>query len=68
MAITSQKQPAGSSGETTPETVKRNDFTQQQEIQCLKDYYEAQIRILQDMHKKEKRVLKQENQKLKNDI
>ena len=67
MAITSQKQPAGSSGETTPETVKRNDFTQQQEIQCLKDYYETQIRILQDMHKK-KRALKQENQKLKNDI
>jgi hypothetical protein len=41
-----------------PETVERNDFARQQEIQCLKDYYETQIRMLQDTHKKEKRALK----------
>ena len=51
-----------------PETIERTDFARQQEIQCLKDYYEAQIRVLQDTHKKEKRALKQENQRLKNDI
>jgi hypothetical protein len=51
-----------------PESVERIDFARQQEIQCLKDHYETQIRMLQDMHRKEKRALKQENQKLKNDI
>jgi len=68
VAIMSQKQPAGSSGEPTPETVERINFTRQQEIQCLKDHYETQIKILQDTHKKEKRALKMENQKLANDI
>ena len=68
MAITSQKQPAGSSGEPTPERVERIDFARQQEIQCLKDHYETQIRMLQDRHKKETSALKQENQKVKNDI
>lgn len=62
VAITSQKQPAGSSGEPTPETVERTDFVRQQEIQCLKDHYETEIRMLQDTHKKEKRALKQENE------
>jgi len=60
VAITSQKQPAGTSAEPTPETVKRVDFTRQQEIQCLKDSYETRIRILQE----EKRALEEENQKL----
>jgi len=45
VAITSQKQPAGSSGELTTMTVERIDFTRQQEIQCMKDYYETRIRI-----------------------
>ena len=67
MAITSQKQPAGSSGEPTPERVERIDFARQQEIQCLKDHFETQIRMLQDRHK-ETSALKQENQKVKNDI
>jgi hypothetical protein len=65
--ITSQKQPTGSSGEPTPETVERVDFTRQQEIQCLKDHYETQIRILQDTYK-EKRALTMENQTLTNNI
>jgi hypothetical protein len=43
----SQKQPAGSSGEPTPDTVEKMDFTRQQENQCLKDHYETQIRLLQ---------------------
>jgi len=68
VAITSQKLPAGSSGETTPERVEWIEFARQQEIRCLKDYYENQIRMLQNTHTKEKRALKQENQKLKNDI
>ena len=68
VAIRSQKQPAGTSGEPTPETVKRIDCTRQQEIQCLKDSYETQIRILQDTHKEEKRALEEENQKLKGDV
>jgi len=68
VAITSQKQPAGSSGEPTPERVERTDFARQQEIQCLKDHYETQIRMLQDRHKKETSALKQENWKVKNDI
>ena len=67
VANTSQKQPASSSGEPTPERVERIDFARQQEIQCLKDHCETQIRMLQDMHMKEKRALKQENQKMEND-
>jgi hypothetical protein len=54
----SQNQPAGSSGEPTPETVEKMDFTRQQENQRLKDHYETQIRLLQ----KEKRTLKQETE------
>jgi hypothetical protein len=53
-----------SAAETMPETVERTDFARQQEIQCLKDHYEIQIRMLQDTYKKE-RALKQGNQKLK---
>ena len=68
VAITSQKEPAGTSGEPTPETGKRTDFTRQQEIQRLTDYYETRMRILQDTHKEEKMTLEQENQKLKNEI
>ena len=68
VAITSQKEPAGTSGEPTPETAKRIDFIRQQEIQCLTDYYETRMRILQDTHKEKRRTLEKENQKLKNDI
>ena len=68
VAITSQKEPAGTSGEPTPETAKRIDFIRQQEIQCLTDYYETRMRIPQDTHKEERRTLEKENQKLKNDI
>jgi hypothetical protein len=57
VVTTSQKQPAGSSGERTPKTVKRTDFTRQQEIQYLKDHYESQIRMPQDTHKEEMRAL-----------
>jgi hypothetical protein len=53
--------------EPMPKTMERIDFARQQENQCLKDYYETQIRMLQDSHR-EKRALKQENQKLKNNI
>jgi hypothetical protein len=53
---------------TMPQTVERTDFARLQEIQCLEDHHETQIRMLQDMHRKEKRALIQENQKLKNDI
>jgi serine/threonine protein kinase len=67
VAFTSQKQPAGNSGEPTPEAVNRIDFTRQQEIQCLTDYYETRMRILQDTHKEEKRALEKENQKLRNE-
>jgi serine/threonine protein kinase len=48
--------------------MERFYFTRYQEILCVKDYYETQIRILQDTHKKEKRTLKMENLKFKNDI
>jgi len=68
VAITSQKLPAASSGEPTQEGLEWIEFARRQEIQCLKDYYENQIRMLQNTHTKEKRALKQENQKLKNDI
>jgi hypothetical protein len=57
-----------SAAEPTPETVEKIDFARQQDIQCLKDQYETQIRMLKDMHKKEKRALNQENKKLKNDV
>ena len=56
-----------SAAEPMPEAAERIDFARQQEIQCLKDHYEIQIRMLQDTYK-EKRALKQGNQKLKNDI
>jgi serine/threonine protein kinase len=68
VVVTSQKQPAGSSGDRTPDTVEWLDFTRQQEIRCMKDHYEIQIRTLQDTHKKEKEALKQVNKKLENDI
>jgi hypothetical protein len=48
-----------------PDTEERIDFARQQEIQCLKDHYETQIRMLQDTHKK-KRALKQNKKKTRN--
>jgi hypothetical protein len=68
VAITSHQEPARSYGGTTAETMERINYTRQQEIQCLKDDYETQIRTLQVTHRKEKRDMKLENQKLKNDI
>jgi len=57
-----------SSGEPTPERTEIIDNVRLQEIQCLKNHYETEIRMLQATHNKEKWALKQENQKLRSDI
>jgi serine/threonine protein kinase len=56
-----------SSGEPTPEIDERINFASRQEMQCLKDHYESQIRMLQVTHQKEKRALKEDNKKMKYD-
>jgi serine/threonine protein kinase len=66
--VSSQEQTTGSYGGATPETEERIDITTQQEIQCVKDHYENEIKMLQNIYKNEKRALKVENEKLKKDI
>jgi hypothetical protein len=76
VAITSQKQPAASSGEHTQEIMEWIDFRRHQAT-CFGYYIKPSSGLILKSSKmihiyimgsKEKRALKQENQKLKNDI